>query len=151
MSKNNHSKAQIIEQLSVAFLTWRRYLQRQLVPLQITLKQFHVLRKLAQKDFLYPSEIADMLFCDRPTATVIIRNMEKQGWVDRQKDEVDRRQIQMLITDAGHEKLIEVTQSANWKAAESEFDPLGNFEEAEINELYRLLARLNSHLKQTKS
>ena len=77
--------------LSVAFLTWRRHLQRHLVPFGITLKQVYVLRQLVRREFLYPSKIAEMLFCDRPTATVVIRNLGKQGWVVREKDEQDRR------------------------------------------------------------
>jgi DNA-binding MarR family transcriptional regulator len=142
---------QVMSELGIAFLTWRRYLQRHLVPLGITLKQYYVLRRLAQREFLHPSEIANMLFCDRPTATVIVRNMEKQEWVNRRKDTQDRRQVRVVITGAGHAKLSEVTQSSLWTAAESAFDPLACFDEAEVDELNRLLAKMNEHLEQIKS
>ena len=144
-------KTQVMGKLGIAFLTWRRYLQRHLVPLGITLKQYYVLRSLGQREFLQPSDIANMLFCDRPTTTVIVRNMEKQGWVNRQKDTQDRRQTRVEITDAGNAKLDEVKQSSLWKAAESGFDPLACFDEAEVDELNRLLAKMGEHLEQIKS
>ncbi len=142
---------QVMGQLGIAFLTWRRYLQRHFVPLGITLKQYYVLRRLAQRKSLQPSEIANMLFCDRPTATVIVRNMEKQGWVNRHKDTQDRRQVRVVITYSGRTKLKEVEQSSLWKAAESGFDPLACFDEAEAVELNRLLAKMSEHLEQMKS
>jgi DNA-binding MarR family transcriptional regulator len=133
--------------LSIAFLTWRRHLQRHLVPFRITLKQLHVLRQLAQRPFLYPSQIAEQLFCDRPTATVIVRNMEKQGWVTRQQDDHDRRQVRVTITEQGKTKLDEIVCSP-WSDLERQFDPLGCFSEREVAELDRLLTKLNAHLAQ---
>jgi DNA-binding MarR family transcriptional regulator len=132
--------------LSVGLFTWRRHLQRHLVPFGITLKQLHVLRRLARHEYLYPSKIAEMLFCDRPTATVIIRNMEKQGWVTRQRDAQDRRQVRVIITERGKDKLAEIAPS--WRDLERQFDPLGCFSEHEVAELARLLTKLNVHLKQ---
>lgn len=86
-------------------------------------------------------------FCDRPTATVIIRNMEKQGWVSREPDEQDRRQVRVVITAAGRARLDELAQVDRQG---EEFDPLGCFDEAEIAELDRLLGKMNEHLKQIR-
>ncbi len=144
---NGSIKARVIARLSVAFLTWRRHLQQGLVPHGITLKQLYLLRQLARREFLYPSRIAELLFCDRPTATVIIRNMEKQGWVSREPDEQDRRQVRVVITGAGRAKLEELAQVDRQG---EDFDPLGCFDEEEIAELDRLLGKMNEHLKQIR-
>jgi len=133
--------------LSFAFLTWRRHQQRRLVPFGITLKQLYVLRQLSRNDYLYPSQIAEMLFCDRPTATVIVRNMARQGWVTREKDEQDRRQVRVILTAKGRTKLDEINQ-APWSDADQQVDPLDHLEKDEIVELDRLLTKLNVRLRQ---
>jgi len=145
-SKNG---ARVMQQLGFAFLTWRRYRQRQIAPLGLTLKQLYVLRQLANREFLYPSEIADMLFCDRPTATVVIRNMQRQGWVERQPDPQNRKYVRISISEKGRARLVEIPQSVQ-EPGKGAFDPLACFSKAEIQELDRLLARLNNHLDKIK-
>ena len=54
-------KLSIMAKIGVIFLTWRRHLQKDLVPHKITLKQQYILKQLTRKSFLYPSEIAEML------------------------------------------------------------------------------------------
>jgi len=88
-----------------------------------------------------------MLYCDRPTTTVIVRNMEKAGWVQREKDEQNRKFVRVSITEAGRQKLSEL-QASSW--AKPPFDPLGCFSEEEVQELEQLLGRLNQHLKQIR-
>ena len=142
------NRSTVMERLSVAFLTWRRYLRKRIAPHGITLKQSFVLGQLVRRDYLLPSEVARMLFCDRPTATVIVKNLEKQGWVERQRDEQDGRRTRIAITPAGRTKHAEL--AAAWQAIESTFDPLACFDEGEVAELERLLAKLNGHLGQIR-
>ena len=142
-------KRQIMNRLGIAFLTWRRYVRKYLTPFGITLKQAFVLGRLAEREYLLPSRIASLLFCDRPTATVVIRNMGRHGWVDRRRDPDDRRRIQITITDRGREKLAEIYKSA-WEPLASAFDPLACFEEEELAELDRLLTKLHVHLRQIR-
>jgi DNA-binding MarR family transcriptional regulator len=137
------SRSAVMQRLGTAFLAWRRYRQRRVAPYGLTLKQSYVLGQLEKKAFLYPSQIAEMLFCDRPTATVVIKNMERQGLVERQRDAQDRRQTRIMITGQGKDKLAELGRS---RPALS-FDPLSCFSAEEIGELERLLARLNRHLE----
>ena len=138
---------QAIQRLGIAFLTWRRYLASHLVPYGITLKQSFVLSRLAEQAYLLPSRIADLLFCDRPTATVIVRNMERQGWVRRERDTEDRRQTRVILTEAGRQKLAEIQEKV-WAPLESAIDPLGCFDQDEIEVLDGLLGRLVKHLRQ---
>ena len=88
-----------------------------------------------------------MLFCDRPTATVVIRNLGKRGWVKREKDEHDRRQIRVILTAAGRAKLNEV-ECSPWNGPAQRVAPLTGFSQAEIAELNRLLRKLSDGLEQ---
>lgn len=97
-----------MNKIGIIFLTGRRQLQRIMVPQKITLKQYHLLRQLVTKDYLNPSQVAEMLFCDRPTATVIIKNLERQGWIRREKDPENGKQIRLFITEMGRVKYDQV-------------------------------------------
>jgi DNA-binding MarR family transcriptional regulator len=139
----------VIRRLGIAFLTWRRYLAGKLVPHNITLKQTFVLGRLVDQEYLLPSRIASMLFCDRPTATVIVKNMERQGWVRRERDTEDRRQMRVILTEAGKHKLSDIQEHV-WTPVLSAFDPLGCFDQDEVEMLDGLLDRLVKHLRQLK-
>jgi DNA-binding MarR family transcriptional regulator len=142
----SESSPSIMDRLGIAFLTWRRYLHGRLVPHHITLKQSFVLSRLAQQEYLLPSQIARFLFCDRPTATVIVRNMERQDWVTRSTNPQDKRQKRVTITPAGRAKLREVNARV-WQPVAGQIDPLGCFDQEEKAELERLLSKLNAHLR----
>ena len=98
----------IMRAIATASLLWKRYAQRNIHPHGVTLKQYEVLSQLKRRGTLFPSDIAEMLFCDRSTATVVIRNMEKQGWVKREIDTQDHRRFLVTLTSAGLEKYEEV-------------------------------------------
>ncbi len=139
-------KMPLMSKLGVIFLSWRRYVQKDLVPHKITLKQQYVLNQLNKKDFLYPSQIADMLFCDRPTATVVIKNMERDGWVKREKDIENGKQIKVYITDKGREKLVLLKDSVK-PATDSGFNPLKCLTEEETKQLDSILSKMMAYIK----
>jgi DNA-binding MarR family transcriptional regulator len=143
-----NEKLPTMSKLGVIFLTWRRYLQRDLISHKITLKQLHVLRQLERRAFLYPSQIADMLFCDRPTATVVIKNMERDGWVAKEKDPVNSKQIKVFLTPEGRQKLASLENRA--KPPEREIDPLDCFSDDEKQLFDQLLNKLGRHMEVLK-
>ena len=130
-----------MSRIGIAHLTWKRYLERELAPFGVNLKQTHVLSHLCRKGFLNPSEIAHMLFCDRPTATVIVANMERRGWVTRNRDPEDAKRVQVRITEEGR-----ATLATAGSVSRPPFDPLGCFSEEEKAQLDTFLARLCRHL-----
>jgi DNA-binding MarR family transcriptional regulator len=131
----------ILGRLSVTFLTWRRFLARQILPFDMTLKQHYVLRQLEKKEFLYPSDIAEMLFADRPTATVIIDNLARRGLVRRDREDGNRKFVRVSITPAGRARMAEL-DTARWDA----FDPLDSFTPEEAAEFDRLLRKLKTRI-----
>lgn len=141
-----NTKLPLMSKLGVIFLTWRRSLQKDLVPHKITLKQQYVLKQLSKKDFFYPSQIAEMLFCDRPTATVIIKNMERNDWIKREIDNDNRKQVKIFITEAGRMKLSEMKNSVH-SSDSKEFDPLTCLTEDEKNQLDFLMTKVLTYIK----
>jgi DNA-binding MarR family transcriptional regulator len=147
--KQNTAKLTSMERVSIAHLIWTRYLQRGLLPYGINLKQVFMLRQLSKKEFLFPSQIAQMLFCDRPTATVIIRNMERQGWVKREKDPENKKRTRIFITPEGKAKLSSIPLS-KYRSGKTP-DPLSCFNEEEKEQFEKLMIKLTDHLKQMSS
>lgn len=142
-------KQPIMKAIGTALMVWKRYTQNNIHPYGVTLKQFEVLRQLKQRGTLYPADIAEMLFCDRSTATVVIKNMEKKGWVERQTDTKDLRRFHVTLTPAGLKKYNEIP----WDTPEfkkTRFQPTACFSKEEKGQLVSLLAKLNAHLDTIK-
>lgn len=136
------NKLPLMARMGIVFLTWRRYLQRQLLPHDITLKQEFVLHQLEKTPYIYPAEIADMLFCDRPTATVIINNLVKQGWASKRKDPANQKYVQIFLTAAGKDKVAELA-----RMAPVDIDPFGSLTADEKQQLEALLRKVQLHLE----
>ena len=118
----------------------RRFLEAGLESRGLTFNQYNLLQLIVVRSLVRPSEAAEALGCNRPTATVIISNLEKKGWVHRQTDPDNRRQVLVRLTEAGREKA-ETTRE--WViAVKGSFDPLVGLSEAEIAQLRDLLKRI---------
>lgn len=145
--ENDKKKLSIMSRLGVIFLTHRRYLEKTAKSNALTLKQYYILRQLIRKDYLNPSEIADMLFCDRPTATVIIDNLKKYGYITKEKDAKDGKRILVRITEEG---LQQVKKAKGAFDKMTVFEPLACFSEDEKNTFEELLIKLHNHMKTIK-
>ena len=132
-----------MSRLGIVFLTWRRYLQRRILPYGVTLKQHYVLRSLQKHETLSPSHIAELLFCDRPTATFILNTMKKNEWIASQKDPRNLKQREISLTAKGRETLA----SLSGFYPDSAFEPLSCFTDDERMQFDALLRKLHQHLK----
>lgn len=126
-------------------LEWKRYLQRRLSNHDITLKQFHVLNRLDRHDALHPMDLAESLYCDRPTVSTILRNMKKRGWVDRGIDPKDARYILVSITPAGRKTLRAIRDGGVFAGADFA-NPLEVFSSRELHALKESLSKLHTTL-----
>jgi DNA-binding MarR family transcriptional regulator len=142
--------AGIMGAIAVSELLWKRHLQRTLERHEVTLKQYYVLRQLSRRPHLHPAEIATGLFCDRPTASVVIANLEKRGWLVRARDEANHKRALVRLTEAGRAKLAAVDANPP-NPQRPGLDPLACFDESELAQLAALLPRLRAHLEQTRA
>lgn len=131
----------LMARLAKVHLTHKRRLQSALQPHGITLKQMYVLRQLLRRGDLNPSVIADELYCDRPTATVIISNMERRGWVRRKADPESKRRVLVELTKDGRRKLEEIRRAS----PDDGFDPLDALGAEEREQLEALLVKIQRY------
>jgi len=140
------AKLHLINKMGRIYLTWTRKLQRELVPHKITLKQQFVLRQLKREPFLFPYQIAELLYCDRPTASVIIKNLQKNGWVEKEKDPENAKQYRVYITEEGRNKV----QSLNGITGPDDldrFNPLKCLSPTEREQLDKLITKVLEHME----
>jgi DNA-binding MarR family transcriptional regulator len=132
-----------MSKIGVIFLTWRRCLQKRILPYGITLKQLYILRRLLKRGFLYLSEIAVLLFCDRPTATSILHTMNRKGWIISARDPLNMKKQRVILTEAGSDKCT----SLSGFSLEPAFDPMACFTPEERPQFEALLQKLAVHMK----
>jgi DNA-binding MarR family transcriptional regulator len=67
---------------------------------------------LAQEpDGMTVSELAARLGIEQPTATRSLARLEKGGWFRREPVPTDRRQVRIVVTDAGHELVPDIERA----------------------------------------
>ncbi|WP_259782904.1 MarR family winged helix-turn-helix transcriptional regulator [Aestuariispira ectoiniformans] len=78
-----------------------RSLQRRLAKHGVPIGQWHFLRILWLRDGLTQKDLSDELGIMGPTAVVALRAMEKNGLINRIRNEDDRRKVNIFLTDKG--------------------------------------------------
>lgn len=91
--------------LTRSVLSVESYLNRRLAESSLTPSQFGVLETLYHLGPLCQREIAEKLLASSGNVTHVVDNLEKQGWVIRERDEADRRMVIVSLTDAGREHI----------------------------------------------
>ena len=71
----------------------------------ITAPQLMVLRSVHEQNVLTASEIARAVSLSQATITTILTSLEKRELLKRERSSVDRRRVQVTLTDAGREVL----------------------------------------------
>jgi DNA-binding MarR family transcriptional regulator len=101
-----HPAPQLDDQLCFAVystsLAMNKVYRKHLRPLGITYPQYLVLMVLWQNDGLTVSGIGERLFLDSATLTPLLKRMEAQQLVSRQRAVGDERQVIIALTAAGH-------------------------------------------------
>jgi len=134
-----------LSQMAQVMHMFKRYRRAHVTAFSVTVPQFDVLTQLDRRGELNPSQIADLLFIDRPTTSVILRNLERRGWIARDRDEVNRKFVLIRLTDAGREKLRELGEAEDLQSGD--FDPLSCYTVEELARLEAMLDRLILHFR----
>lgn len=82
-----------------------------LVDFGITTPQFSALLALREQPNMTMGELCEKLFLACSTATDLIDRMEKNGFLERNRDEQDRRVIRLVISEKGHQVIKEVIEA----------------------------------------
>ena len=71
----------------------------------LTPTQFSVLETLYSKGELRIQDLIDSMLATSGNMTVVIKNMERDGWISRSCDPNDRRSFLIRLTDQGQKKI----------------------------------------------
>lgn len=71
----------------------------------LTPTQFSVLETLYSKGELRIQDLIDSMLATSGNMTVVIKNMERNGWISRSCDPNDRRSFRIQLTDQGQKKI----------------------------------------------
>ena len=96
---------------------------------------YRILNYLLTNPVCHPSEIADALDLSRPNIAASLKTLEAKGWITREIDKDNRRQIFVTITDEGLNILKTSGQKLSYLFA-SWFRILG---EEEVEHLFKIL------------
>jgi DNA-binding MarR family transcriptional regulator len=106
----------------------------------LTYPQYLAIMVLWEQDGLMVREIAERLGLDSGTITPLLKRLEAAGFVRRQRDTKDERQVHVTLTPKGHEVRTEAA-----KAREAVVCALGGSEDKvqqikkTVDELHKLL------------
>ena len=116
----------------------RRVLDAGLVEHGITASQYIVLERLWEEDGISLTELGESLYFDNPTLTGIIDRMERGGFLERQRDDNDRRVVRIFLTRAGRS----LQDTLGGKAEETDREAVSSLSVAEQQLLLHTLNRI---------
>jgi len=125
----------------------RSHLSAATAPLGLTAQQASVLLAFAGDEPLRPSVIAERLGVDRPTITVLVDRLERDGWVETEADPDDGRARLVRPSGTG----LAVAGPLREAAAEVSAAALSGLSDHEAATLTELLSRLADTLVQPPS
>jgi DNA-binding MarR family transcriptional regulator len=110
---------------------------------EVTVDQWLVLKNLDNDQYLKQTELAELTGKDNPTLTRIIDLLCRKGLTERVVHKTDRRSFTVHLTDAGKDKLKELTP----KVTEIRMKAWDNLTEDDYEQLKRILNKIYQNLE----
>jgi MarR family 2-MHQ and catechol resistance regulon transcriptional repressor len=111
---------------------------------EVTESQFYVLDSLYHSGPLTQKNIGEKVFRSGGNITLVIDNLEKQGYVKRVRGTEDRRYFTIHLTKAG-KNLMDKIFPDFLSAIKEEMNVLGDSEHKQLQELCKKVGLKNSH------
>lgn len=111
-------------------------LEHRLLELGLNETQFGVLETLLHRGPLFQRQLSEKLFTTRPNVSLIVDDLEKKGWVERERHADDRRHVKVGLTAAG-KKYVKRLFPDHLAAVVREFEVLTVEEQDELARLCR--------------
>ena len=108
----------------------------------LTRSQFYTLMTLEHQEGMPLSQISERISRSPGNMTLVIDNLEKEGLVERQRSQPDRRVVVAVLTESGRHR-IEQAPRAHRAAVEQE---LGALSDQELQLLTELFEKINPEL-----
>ena len=111
--------------------------------LKITIDQWLVLKTINENPDIAQNELADMVFKDNRSVTRIIELLVKSDYLERKKDQNDRRKSVLKITKLGSKTIEKVYQVVQ----ENRQIALTGINQAELEIVDRVLKKISQNCK----
>ena len=132
-----------IKSVNDASFLFGKYLCRELEAIGMRASYRHVMKPLMENDGLTQLELVKITQLKAPTISITLRNMEREGIVRREKNDEDRRETHVYITEKGkqmHKKILEAFDAA-------EKVMLQGISESELSAVQGLMAKMTENLR----
>lgn len=133
-----------IKSVNDASFMFGKYVSKELEAIGMRSSYRHVMKPLMEQDGMTQLELVNITKLKAPTISITLRNMEREGIVRREKNDVDRRETHVYITDKGremHAKILEAFERA-------EQVMLKDIPEKEQATVRKILAKMTENLRQ---
>lgn len=120
-----------------------RFVGKQLESIGMRASYRHVMKPLMENDGLTQLDLVKITNLKAPTISITLRNMEREGIVRREKNDNDRRETHVFITDKGrrmHAKILKAFDKA-------EEIMLNGLTQKELDTLGKILGKMEDNLK----
>lgn len=111
----------------------------------ITVPRYYALNHIAEQPGISPSQLSQIMFCDKSNTTHLLRGLEANGLVVRLPHETDGRTKRLFLTEAG--AVLYTRVSALHRRAVA--DRLSFPSEPDSHSLKEKLIHLNRHLSKS--
>lgn len=125
----------------------RRNFERRVSALGLTQVQWRTLIYLARNEGTNQASLAELIEVKPITLARLIDRLEEAGWVERRRDQSDRRVCRLYLTDAAQPMLIEMEQLS----AQTRKDALAGMTRTEQAQALDLLTTLKKNLLQAEA
>ena len=100
-----------IKSVNNASYLFRCYIDKELEKIGMRSSYRHVMQPLMENESLTQLELVRMTKLKAPTISITLRNMEREGIVRREKNDRDRRETHVYITEKGVEMFHQILAS----------------------------------------
>ena len=127
--------------ISCIYRNFHKYMHEQLKQYDLGSGQFHFLMMLYKKDGVNQETLAEKLNIDKATSARAIKKLEEKGYVTRIRDETDRRNYNVFLTEKAQTLKPKIKSILkNW----TDF-LLTNISESEQEQLFILLDKISQN------
>lgn len=119
------------------------YVCRELERIGMRYSYRNILKPLMENESLTQLELVNITELKAPTISITLRNMERDGLVRREKNDSDRRETHVYITDKGKKMYAKVLAALE----KAEKTMLNGLSEKELKALRTTLEKMSANLK----
>ena len=117
-----------------------RHVKLSLAETELGVNEFTALEALYNKGSLSAQELIDKVLIPNSSMTYVLDNLERKGFITRERDPGDRRVRLSTLTDAGRKLFVSIYQ-IHCRHMREVFNVLSEQEEAQLQQLLKKLGK----------